>query len=280
MLIPIVFASNENYAPYMSAAMQSVMENASKEHEYIFFILYRNLGEDTFKKLHSQVEIYPYFSIQFIKVPIEFIETYFRVLVPWLLKDFDKIIYMDCDIICNTDISNIFSVDIGNNLIAGSPDVPLINNGKPENYVNAGFLIMNLKEFRSIYNFDYMIRWIQSNKYDYLDQDMLNEASKDSLFILSQEFNFLNTTWDISHAPKHLIEGYATAKNNPKIIHYTTTKPWSLELNPDFFHLFWKYSTRTPFIDSIIENMKKNKLIGQRVRNLFLKILKNKFTGK
>ena len=280
MLIPIVFASNENYAPYMSAAMQSVMENASEEHEYIFFILYKKLEEETIKKLYIQVDAYPYFSIQFTKVSHEFIETYFRMLTPWLLKDFDKIIYMDCDIICNTDISNIFSIDIENNILAGAPDVPLISNGKPKNYVNAGFLIMNLKEFRNKYTFDYMLGWIQNNKYDYLDQDMLNKAAKNSLFILSQKLNFLNTSWDISHAPKHLIEEYADAKTNPEIIHYTTTKPWTMELNPPLFHLFWKYSTRTPFIDSIIENMQKNKLIGQRVKNLFVKVLKNKLLGK
>jgi lipopolysaccharide biosynthesis glycosyltransferase len=312
MLIPIILASDENYAPYMAAAMQSVMENASEEQEYIFIILHKTLKEETLTKLRQQVSAYQCFSIEFINVSKEFekfslstgnmgswtVETYFRLITPWSLEKFDKIIYMDCDIICNSDISLVYNKDIENNLIAGVPDIPQIsifNNrnykgdfkssiidklDKPENYINAGFIIMNLKEFRNKFTLDYLINLAQNARYKFNDQDLLNSIAKDSIFILSPEFNFLNTDWDISHAPKNLIDEYNKAKENPKIIHYTTTKPWKAELNPPFFHLFWKYSTRTPFIDSIINYMTEQKLIGQSVKNLFIKILKRKLTGK
>jgi len=312
MLIPIILASDENYAPYMATAMQSVMENANKEKKYIFIVLYKNLSEETLEKLKNQIAAYPYFSIKFINVSKEFgkytmntgnmktwtVETYFRLIAPWLLMEFDKIIYMDCDIICNSDISVIYDMNIGNSLIAGVPDIPqisILNNpkhkgyfsssiigklDKPENYINAGFIIMNLNEFRNKFTSDYLLSLAQNVKYKYLDQDLLNSIAKDSIFILPQEFNFLNTNWDISYAPKKLIEAYCKAKENPKIIHYTTTKPWKQELNPPYFHLFWKYSTRTPFIDSIIRDMTKNELIGQRAKDFFVKVLKRKLMRK
>jgi len=312
MLIPIILASDENYAPYMAAAMQSVMENANKEQKYIFIILHKTLKEETLEKLRQQVSVYSYFSIKFINVSKEFekytlnmgnissctVETYFRLIAPWLLMEFDKIIYMDCDIICNSDISYIYNIDIGNNLIAGAPDITLIsifNNrnykghfkssiidklNKPENYINAGFIIMNSKEFRSKFTLDYLLNFAQNAEYKFHDQDLLNFIAKDSIFILPQKFNFLNTGWDISHAPKNLIDEYNQTKENPKIIHYTTTKPWKTELNPPLFHLFWKYSTRTPFIDSIISNMAEKKLIGQSIKKFLIKILKRKLLGK
>jgi len=312
MLIPIVLASDENYAPYMATAMQSVMENAAKEQKYIFIILHKNLSTEVIEKLKLQVFAYSHFSIEFINVSKEVekytlniknessctIETYFRLIAPWLLKEFDKIIYMDCDIICNSDIFYVYNMDIGNNLIAGVPDTPLISIfynrnykgvfkssiidklNKPENYINAGFIIMNSKEFRNRFTSDYLLNLAQNAKYNFHDQDLLNIIAKDSIFVLNQEFNFFNTNWDISHAPKELIEEYYRAKENPKIIHYTTTKPWKAELNPPFFHLFWKYSTRTPFIDSIINDMTEKKLIGQSVKKFFVKILKKKLTGK
>ena len=312
MLVPIVLASDENYAPYMATAMQSVMENACKEQKYIFIILHKTLKEETLEKLRQQVSAYPYFSIEFINVSKEFekfslsignigswtVETYFRLITPWSLEKFDKIIYMDCDIVCNSDISYIYNIDIGNNLIAGVPDIPQIsifNNrnyrgdfkssiieklDKPVNYINAGFIIMNLKEFRNKFALDYLINLAQNARYKFHDQDLLNSIAKDSIFILPQEFNFLNTNWDISHAPKNLIDEYKKAKENPKIIHYTTTKPWKLELNPPLFQLFWKYSTRTPFIDSIISYMTEQKLIGQSAKNLFIKIIKRKLMRK
>jgi len=312
MLIPIVLASDENYAPYMATAMQSVMENANKEQEYIFIVLYKNLSEETLKKLKNQIAIYPYFSIKFINVSKEFekytlktgnmgawtIEAYFRLIAPWLLMEFDKIIYMDCDIICNSDISAIYNMNIGVSLMAGVPDVPqisILNNpkhkgnfksniirnlSKPENYINSGFIIMNLKEFRNKFTSDYLLGLAQNSEYVFPDQDLLNLIANDSILILPQEFNFLNTNWDISHAPERLIEAYCKAKENPKIIHYTTTKPWRQELNPPYFHLFWKYSTRTPFIDSIIKEMTKNELIGQRAKDVFIKVLRRKLIGK
>jgi len=312
MLIPIVLASDENYIPYMSAAMQSVMENANENQKYIFFILHKSLSSETLEKLKQQVAAYPCFAIEFINVLKEFekylinagntgswtVETYFRLVTPWILKEFDKIIYMDCDIICNSDISYIYNIDIGNNLIAGAQDIPQISifynrkykgkfkssviekMSKPENYINAGFIVLNTKEFRNKFTSDYLLNLAQNEDYKLVDQDLLNFIAKDSIFNFSQEFNFLNTNWDISFAPKNLIEEYNKAKKNPKIIHYTTTKPWKAELNPPFFHLFWKYSTRTPFIDSIISNMAEKKLIGQNVKNFFIKILKRKLMGK
>jgi lipopolysaccharide biosynthesis glycosyltransferase len=309
MLVPIVLASDENYAPYMAAAMQSVMENADKDQKYIFVILYKALKEETLEKLRLQVSAYSYFSIKFINVSKEFekytlnmgmwsVEMYFRLIAPWLLMEFDKIIYMDCDIICNSDIAAIYDVNIGNNLIAGVPDIPqisILNNtkhkgdfkssiikklDKPENYINSGFIIMNLEEFRNKFASDYLLSLAQNAEYKYPDQDLLNLIAKNSVFILPQEFNFLNTNWDISHAPKNLIDEYNKAKKNPKIIHYTTTKPWKQELNPPYFHLFWKYSTRTPFIDSIIKDMMENELIGIRAKNFFMKVLKRKLMRK
>jgi len=312
MLVPIVLTSDENYAPYMATAMQSVMENADKEQKYIFIILHKTLKEATLEKLRQQISAYSYFSIKFINVSNEFekytlnmgdvssctVETYFRLISPWLLMEFDKIIYMDCDVVCNSDISYIYNIDIGNNLIAGAPDIPLLSIfynrnykghfrssiigklDRPENYINAGFIIMNSKEFRNKFTSDYLLNFAQNAEYNFHDQDLLNFIAKDSIFILPQEFNFLNTNWDISNAPKNLIDEYYKAKENPKIIHYTTTKPWKQELNPPYFYLFWKYSTRTPFIDSIISNMEEKKLIGQSAKNLFIKILKRKLMGK
>ena len=312
MLIPIVLASDENYAPYMATAMQSVMENADKEHKYVFIILYKNLNKETLEKLKQQICAYPYFSIELVNISKELekftlklanigswtIETYFRLIAPWLFKEYDKIIYMDCDIICNSDISCVYNIDIGNNLMAGAQDIPQISiysnpkykgnfkssviekMDKPENYINAGFLVMNAKEFRSKYTLDSLLNLAQNTKYKFNDQDLLNSIAKDSVFILPQEFNFLNTNWDISHAPKKLIEEYCKARETPKIIHYTTTKPWKQELNPLFFHLFWKYSTRTPFIDDIINNMMKNKTIGISAKDLFIKIVKRKLVKK
>jgi lipopolysaccharide biosynthesis glycosyltransferase len=310
-MIPIVLASDENYVPYMATAMQSVMENADKEQKYVFIILHKDLSEKTLEKLKQQVTEYSHFSIEFINVSEKFgnfiqnvemglctVETYFRLAAPWILQNFEKIIYMDCDIVCNMDISEIYYIDIGDNLIAGVPDIQQISihynpkykskfrssvidkMNKAENYINAGFIVMNIKEFRDKFTLNYLLDFAQKEKFIFQDQDLLNLIAKDSVFIFPQNLNFLNSNWDISYAPKNLIDEYNEAKEKPKIIHYTTTKPWKQELNPLYFHLFWKYGTRTPFIDSIVNSMLENKLIGQKAKSFFISVFRRKIKEK
>jgi hypothetical protein len=51
---------------------------------------------------------------------------------------------------------------------------------------------------------------------------------------------------------------YAEAQKNPKIIHY---KPYSCWWYLPHFEFFWKYATRTPFVNEIIARMNKNGII-------------------
>ena len=49
--IPVVFSSDEGYAPYLSVALISLRENASKEHSYDLIVLDGGLSEKTKKTL-------------------------------------------------------------------------------------------------------------------------------------------------------------------------------------------------------------------------------------
>ena len=46
-IIPIVFASNENYAPYMSVAIRSIIEHKSPDKEYRVYVLHSGLRRET-----------------------------------------------------------------------------------------------------------------------------------------------------------------------------------------------------------------------------------------
>ena len=82
----------------------------------------------------------------------------YRLLLPDLLPEYDKIIYIDCDVIVRNDLSEIYHQTIlkGNYLAAvyeaalGRSDTifGVYRFVKPGCYINSGFLIMNLGELR------------------------------------------------------------------------------------------------------------------------------------
>ncbi|MCL2374330.1 MAG: hypothetical protein FWC65_03705, partial [Treponema sp.] len=133
--IPIVFASDNNYVPYMSAAMQSIIENSSMNRKYVFFILHNKITNEAIDLLCKQISPYKQFAINFIDVT-EYIskyslfisrhitvETYFRFLIPELLSDYQKAIYLDCDMIVCTDIAELFDTNLENYLLAATRDI-------------------------------------------------------------------------------------------------------------------------------------------------------------
>ena len=50
-IIPIFFAVDDEYIPFLAVALQSLIENSSKENEYVIKILYTNISEENTKNI-------------------------------------------------------------------------------------------------------------------------------------------------------------------------------------------------------------------------------------
>ena len=50
-------------------------------------------------------------------------ETYYGLLIPYLLPNYHKGIIMDCDMIVKTDIARLYYEDLGENVIGGVNDI-------------------------------------------------------------------------------------------------------------------------------------------------------------
>jgi lipopolysaccharide biosynthesis glycosyltransferase len=282
---PIVFASNDFFVPYMATMMQSIIENAQKGRRYCFFVLYKDISEQNINLLKKQITAYEQFSIDFINVSEYFnktnifisrhltIETYFRLLIPYIFCEYQKIIYLDGDMICRTDIAELFNINIDNYLLAAVWDTDvsryycpddmeyikswhtvLPNLKDPNKYFNGGFLIFNTKKFRELISLDELIKLVLSRKWNVHDQDILNFLADGKTLLLPYSWNFMYSP-KFEYLQKNLLTEYIDAEKNPNIIHY---KPWDKEFYIPFFECFWKYATRTPFNDIIIERMKTN----------------------
>ena len=128
--------------------------------------------------------------------------TMFRLMLPEILPNLNKIIYLDADIFVNTDIKELWDIDVSNYCVAGVKDYWVANyawNPYPvqkelvsrDCYINAGVLVLNLNKIRSYCNMkektlEYLIENPESNLFD---QDALNVVYKNSIKTIDSKWN-------------------------------------------------------------------------------------------
>lgn len=300
--IPIVFSTNDYYVPYMAAMMQSIMENADHNRQYIFFVFYQEINDNNKYLLENQISLFSCFSLEFINVAEYLnkynlftsrhitVETYFRLLIPKILSDYSKAIYLDGDMICCTNIANLFDIDIENFLLAAVRDTGvswyyspnhsnsmknlysiLLQLKNPDEYFCAGMCVFNIELFNKFITTEKLFELAASRNWQCHDQDLLNYFAEGKTLLLPFHWNLMYTN-ESKYLPDHLKDEYISAFETPKIIHY---KPWRHDIYIPHFELFWKYATRTPFITEIIQRMKDKEYVSNKFLSVKERIISN-----
>ena len=280
-VIPIFFAIDDGYMPFLAVALESLIENSSKQYYYSIKILYTNIKEENKKKINKYKR--ENVNIEFVDLNyyIEKVKdklytrdyytntTYFRLFIANLYPQYNKAIYLDSDIVVLGDIAELYNQDIGDNLIAAAPDdviqtikvfqeyaEKVVGVADYRNYFNAGILLMNLDEFRK-FNFQ--------NKFLYLletikftvaqDQDYLNRLCKGKVKIIDK-------AWD-----KMPIANDDFDEKDLKIVHYNLAdKPWHYD-NIKYKEYFWKYAKKTEYYNEICK-IKENYSEEERFKDM------------
>jgi lipopolysaccharide biosynthesis glycosyltransferase len=307
MTIPIVFSADNKYIPYTATAIQSIAEYASKDNEYRFYILHKDISDEFVHLLREQLSRFSNCFIEFIDVSsyilkYDFfvsrhvtIETYFRLFIPYIFTDYHKVIYLDGDTLCRVDIAELYTIELNDNLLGAVRDVGvswyyspnhseyesgiyqvLLGLQKPEDYFNAGMTILNIELFRETFRLEYLSDFATSHKFSVHDQDVLNILCEGRVYLLPFLWNFMRTSNSV-YLPDNLKKQYLEAENNPKIVHF---KPWTYgNYSPylPFSEYFWKYAAQTPFYNLIISRMKEKKILASHsVKEQIFLDIKNK----
>lgn len=280
----VVFATDENYAPYASAAIASLTAVTPSALEiYIFYSL---LSLDTVRKLESAatdtvtiqcIDVSGYIKDAKNLYPQSYCSTemYYRLLIPEVLSSRDKVLYLDCDLTVLSDVSELFNTDLGNKIIGG---VRNVMHEKMKmyvkhallfdytQYINSGVLLINCVAFRAEKVKERCFALLEERgDLLYPDQDLLNLVFNGRIYYLPPEWNYayhytlLNRC---SNPALHLLpeyaEEYAEAEKNMKILHFTGgVKPWHSP-KEKFADLFWANAKNCPFYAEIIySNLKK-----------------------
>lgn len=191
---------------------------------------------------------------------------YYRLLIPDLLlgENVQKAIYLDCDLMLNADISELWNVELGRNVLAAvaetnegcryvsSPRALRLYKelGIPEKnkYFNSGVLVMNLEEWRKRNITAKVCNYLTENREQviYHDQDGLNAILWDSWLELPTDWNVMSYLFITEH--KHQVinmekETVEQLRRNPKIVHFTGwKKPWIEECVHPYAPLYRKYA--------------------------------------
>ncbi|GHT63911.1 general stress protein A [Spirochaetia bacterium] len=282
-IVPIVFTSLDNYVPPLSVALQSIMENADTErNEYRFFILYTDITSEHQEALRAQAAAFPHCSLTFIDVSahvagitfanLNFTEAaYYRFLIPGLLGEYERVIYLDCDIICLTDIALLLDPDYGD-AVLGAPHTVISD--EPErawvrenaigigmadyrNYFCAGIMVFNIKPFNSLISQDALLRLAAANTYIYADQDILNVLCEGRVRYIPMKWNTVFDR-DIPSILEAQAAEYEESRTNPAILHLNSDKPWKENTGADRHTRFWDYASRTPFAAELRALLQEN----------------------
>ena len=185
--------------------------------------------------------------------------TLYRLLIDKLVS-VPRVIYLDCDILCQRDIADLWQIDLGDKAIGCVRDFDeweRLESGrrvtgrmarsrrffgiKSGEYFNAGVLLMNLATIRSRYNMasDFVAFFNKYGSWTPLaDQDFLNFLFRSDKKLLDKSFNI---TQNLKLA-KNELEG--------KIFHTILAKPYDVYTRENVDDLYWHYLTKTAYCTS------------------------------
>lgn len=202
--------------------------------------------------------------------------TYYRLLIADLLpEEIDKCIYLDIDLCVCKDLSELFNINLKDNYLAGviaagyyfseKKQCKRLNLPSMKYYINAGMLLMNLKQIRKD-NMTQVFIYLTNKNYSSQDQDILNVACYGKIQTLPPKYNAMIQRLEENNPLLKKIykeQDIVEAKIKPHIIHYAgNKKPWN-SLDLYMLKYWWDIFKMTPFINSelINENIYKKELI-------------------
>jgi lipopolysaccharide biosynthesis glycosyltransferase/glycosyltransferase involved in cell wall biosynthesis len=258
-VIPIVMATDENYLMPTYVTIFSMFDKSNEDTAYDVYVLVPgNTNEELFKDFYELASNYKNKKINFVnmgeafsnvKMSIQHITmpTYYRLYITEILKKYNKCIYLDCDIIVNSDLTELYDIDLSDYYIAGVPAAAyrlepngnkklcdILNIPSIDHYTNAGILVFNIEKIRKEIKQSYLLSLVDSH-FPSQDQDIINKVFYKGIKRIPLKYNAMvkykilggDARTDSKECQIYTREEIKEARSNPVIIHYADkVKPW------------------------------------------------------
>lgn len=237
----ICFVVNKNYIGQLKVAIKSLFE--TNDSNIDLYILENDLSNEDEEDLVRFVSSYKQ-NIHFIKMSDSYFTglpkmgydqsytAYFKIMIPYVLDNLDKVLYLDCDLLVRKSLKELYDRETSN-FISAALDIKM-NKGKQDHiksicghnsskYFNSGVILFDFKYKDQIVSKEEMIDYILNNKdiIKYHDQDILNHFYIDKCDTIDILYNYHTIYYSFKEIFKD---------NNIKkayIIHYANWKPWN-----------------------------------------------------
>ncbi|WIH89895.1 glycosyltransferase family 8 protein [Brachyspira pilosicoli] len=261
----ICLCADNNVVEYMSALIVSILRNSSQDEEFIFHIITSCISEEN-KNYINELKNIKNFQLKYYnpihrekfekwyseKTPQKWpVEVFFKLDIPFILKDLDKVLYLDCDMIAVNNFKELFDINMDNYTVAAAKDKLISNShlkkiklNKSNGYFNSGLLLINIKNFNTLFPNDTFLEKI--DKYlnnikivEYPEQDIINIIFNNKIKPIDSKYNCVSAIVKKDKEVQDTI-----------IAHYTLLKPLYKNAYPQknkLYYAFWKYFIETPY---------------------------------
>ena len=280
-LLPVYMSCDDNYVVHLCVVIASILNNTeSKIH---FIVLAPNLSEENKQKIatvcgdnelnivNTSVKLDNFSNVE-IKCGHISLSTCSRFFIPQLDFPYEKGVYLDCDVVVNGDIKELFDIDLGENYTAAVDDFiskdysAKLGIGR---YFNAGVLLLNIAKMRSENAVEKILAALEThgNTIKYADQDILNLVFGQKVLFLPPRFGVVSPYFRGRKTKYFSKEEISAAIYNPLVIHFTgPDKPWvipcGLTAHP-WTPLYFHYLRQTPFAHKATEYFRKFNALGK-----------------
>lgn len=307
--IDIVYCTDEKFVPVCAASITSVLENQGEE-SITFYIIDNHISQSSRKLFRNILQKYPRNTIEFEPFPdlnrlFDFglryekehvsISAFGRLFVSSVLPEkLGRIIYLDCDTIVLGSLRQLYSYEMNDKIIGGVDDCKSIRYrqvlglNSEDNYINSGVLLIDMEGWRKEKCERKIMTFIERHrgKIHFEDQGVINGALNGYIGLLPMQYNVMSHNFDMSFVElmayrkplySYTREMIEYAKNNPVIIHYTTSfltygRVWNGNCNHKRKAVFDEYAKKAGvyekfeiYIDPLKKRM-KSKIIQKLPR--------------
>ena len=306
-IIPVVHMFNNEFVVASSVSFLSMLSNADKNYFYKLFVLHSDINDINQKKLTNLVNRFENASLEFINIDKydknfnEFFlktknqshfskEIYLKYIVADILKEYDKAIITDVDVVFQGDISKSFiDFDTNEDFYVGacktiyknddnakSPYLKLFTEDEIKKLVFAGgYYIYNLEKMRANDIPNKFINYTRNNLHRLLqpEQDVINLVCAGKIkqlpvntLVCTYAYNMYKNNFDndINFSPEEV----EFALKNPIQLHYAgKDKPWKV-FNATKSDIFFYYLSQTEFFYDVVNNIIRKPSYQKRIFRL------------
>ena len=270
--------------------LTSLLDNRKNSTIYHIHILTsKDFSQDNINKINTLINKFgkDFLKINFINMhnafegamTNQYISTtsYYRIRLPSLLSDVDRVLYIDTDVINFADLTEMYNLELNDNIfLRGALDnveniAELRSFGiRTSKYMNAGILLMRLKSMRKFGIEEKITNFVNTHYLEHHDQTAINAVCHNNFGILSIKYatfcfdKYENMVRYNNRQDKRYRYSEAELQQayyEPTLLHYVGwVKPWDRGNNIKYSEYWWYYAKLTDFYEEILHHYGFNKI--------------------